>query len=272
MTFRSYSVSATEPLPHAASAGSADPDEVDISSHTYASAYVPKESDVSVEDEVRRLLRGPTGNNPPHSNSDGSLLGAGVGNDSFPRILQHLVGSSMATDEGRREQRCSGDQSGLPQGLAAMLGAVGATGPEEGPSYEEKQSNNKFGYVWRITHALFALALGICMVSMTPFNGAQFSRWEDSEATRAELGVRFFWAFATAQLILQSTRYFLEGDQGPVRGEGWMGMVAGAFPEPWRRRTLLLSRYSLICSTVVQDAMVVIFVLGCVTWWEGAVA
>lgn len=225
-----------------------------------------------MEDEVRRLLRGPTGYTPPHPNGDGSLFGAGVGNDPFPRILQQLVGGLMTPDGERPGQIGRGDQSGFPQGMATMLGTLGAASPEQGLGHEEKQRNDTFRYVWRITHALFALALGVYMVVMTAFNGAQFSRRDNGGAIRAEPGVQFFWAFATAQLVLQSTRYFLERDRGPARGEGWMSMLAGAFPEPWRGRTLLLSRYSLMCTTVGQDAMVVIFVLGCVTWWGGAVA
>lgn len=249
--------------------GPADPDEVDISSHAYASAHALKEPHASAEDEIRRLLRGPANNTPPHPNDDGSPFGAGVDNDPFPRILQQLVGGSMAMDGGRGG---SGDQGGLPPGLAAMLGAVGNAGPEQGLGNGEKQPSNRSGYAWRITHALFALALGVYMVFMTAFNGARLSRRDNDGATETEVRVRFFWAFATAQLVLQSTRYFLERDRGPVRGEGWMSMVAGVFPEPWRSRTLLLSRYSVIYSTVVQDAMVVVFVLGCVTWWGGAVA
>ena len=216
-------------------------------------------------------MHGPTATSV-HPNGDGSLFGAGFGNDPFPRILQQLVGGSVAIDGERGWQEGGGEQSGLSQGLAAMLGAVGAAVPEPGLAHKEKQPSSRFGYVWRVTHALFALGLGVCIVFMTAFNGTQFSRRDDEGATGTEVGVQFFWAFATAQLVLQSTRYFLERDRGPMRGEGWMNMVAGAFPEPWRGRALLLSRYSLMFSTVLQDAMVVVFVLGCVTWWEGAVA
>ena len=123
-----------------------------------------------------------------------------------------------------------------------------------------------------MTDVLFALSLGVYMVYMTAFNGAQFSRPDDSKGTEPGVRARFFWAFATTQLILQSTRYFLERDRGPMRTEGWMSMAAEAFPEPWRGWALLLGRYSLIWSTVVQDAMVVIFVLGCVAWCKGAFA
>lgn len=234
-----------------------------------ASAYTPKEPQASTDNEVRRLLRGPIGNNPPYPNGDSNLFGAGVGNGTFPRILRQLVEGSTPKDGRRGGQEGNRDQSGLPQGLAAMLDIIGAPGPERS---EEKQSNHKFGYIWRIMHGLFALALSVYIVFMTAFDGAQFSRLDNGRATELEVGFRFFWAFATAQLVLQSTRYFIERGQRPVGAAGWLSMVAGAFPEPWQGRALLLSRYSFICSTIVQDAMVVIFVLGCVTWWEGVVS
>lgn len=264
--------SACKPLPHSATLGPADPDEVDISSHTYASAYDPNEPPASAEDEVLRFLRSPAHNIPTHPVGDGSSFRVDAGNESFSSILQQLVGGSMAIDRGRGGQQGDGDQSALPPGLSAVLGAFGAVGPAKGLGDVKKQGNDRFGYVWRITHALCAVALGIYMVFVTAFNGAQFSRGDEGGPTGAKAGDRFFWAFATAQLGLQSTRYFLERDGGPLRGEGWISMMAGAFSEPWRSRIFLLSRYSLIFSTVVQDAMLVVFVLGCVTWWEGEVA
>ena len=176
------------------------------------------------------MLRGPIGNKPPYPNGDGDLFGAGVGNGSFPRILQQLVAGSTSTAGRRGGQEGNGDQSGLPQGLAAMLDIIGAPGPERHLWNEEKQSNNNFGYVWRITHVLFALALSLYMVFMTASNGAQFSRWDNGRATELEVGFRLFWAFAMVQLVLQSTRYLLERGRDPVGAAGWMIMVAGAFP------------------------------------------
>ena len=45
-------------------------------------------------------------------------------------------------------------------------------------------------------------------------------------------GVNLFWAFATVELVLQSTRYFLErGKTGSGIG-GWMGMASGLLGEP----------------------------------------
>ena len=224
----------------------------------------------------RNLLRA-SSDDLPHPNQGGPD-GADAGNDPLPKILQRLLGASMTMEGGQGGQGGNGNQRGFPPGLDAMLGAAGAAGaagPEQGGQRlgrDKTQSSNRSGYAWNIAHASFALALGVCMVSMTAFNGAQFLRRDEGTATKNEVGIRFFWAFATAQLVLQSTRYFLERDRTPVTDEGWMNIIAGILPEPWRGRALLLSRYSVIYGTVVQDAMVVVFVLGCVAWWQGAVA
>lgn len=226
----------------------------------------------SVENDIRQLLRGPPDHAPREPDSEEGLFGPGGSNDPMTRMLQQLMGESMTVGGGRGGQGGSRHQGGLPPSLASMLGGVEGVGPEQGFGLGEKAQNDRSGYAWRIAHALFALGLGVYMVFMTAFNGAEFSRREDGEAVRNGVGIRFFWAFATAQLVLQSTRYFLERGGAPPRNGGWLNMAAGIFPEPWRGWALLLSRYSAIYSTVVQDAMIVVFVLGCVSWWVGEVA
>ncbi len=235
-----------------------DPDEVDISAHTYANTSA---SPYSGEADSRRLLLSRA------SGHDDSMLSAaggfsvgqrgGQGDQNPMRMLQQYM------EEG--VQGPGGLPSGLPPGMAAMLSgeAPGTTGA--GSVVQEQKQNN--AYLWRIIHAMFALALGIYIISMTPFSGVKFSRIDPS-ADMEGVGVQFFWAFATAELVLQSSRFFLE--QGQVSPTGWVGFLIGVLPQPWKGWLALGSRYSGIYTTVVQDAMVVVFVLGCVAWWKGA--
>lgn len=188
--------------------------------------------------------------------------------DPLMRMLQQMVGGAgMSGGSG------AGQMGALPPGLAAMLGGEGARGVQGigvgGDEMPPEQMGNEHAYIWKILHALLALALGVYMTSVTAFSGARFSRTDPGTNGLDEIGVRFFWAFATAELVLQSSRFFLE--QGQVSQGGWMGFLMGMLPEPWRSRIALLNRYSGIYTAVVQDAMVVVFVLGCVTWWKGAV-
>ncbi len=158
-------------------------------------------------------------------------------------------------------------QEGLPPALAAMMG--GSAGMDQAPA---QQQEDRYGYLWRIVHALFALALGVYIASVTSFTGSYASRSKSSISSVGEEvgGVKFFWVFATAELVLQSSRFFVEKGGGPqgslLAGLGMM------LPEPWKGYVRVWGRYGVIYTTVVADAMVVIFVLGVVAWWRGQVS
>ena len=159
----------------------------------------------------------------------------------------------------------------LPPGLAAMLGG-GA---------QATQTESQSTYIWKIVHALFALTLGIYITISTPFTGSKLDRNSSSSSSASSyssdaaneeaatvMRVRnFFWIFATAELVLQSSRFFLE--RGKTAQSGMLGMLANFLPPPWKGYVLLVGRYSGIWNTVVQDGLVVVFVLGAVAWWWG---
>ena len=183
------------------------------------------------------------------------------------QMLQQMMGG-MPGAQGE------GPQDGLPPGLAAMLGArEGGAAGMPGQQGQEDPGKSLEGYLWRIIHALFAFALGIYITALTTFNGAQFSKTDATimdGAGDGEIGKRLFWIFATAEVVLQSSRYFLE--KGTTTQSGWLGMAAQVLPEPWKSYLGLVTRYSGIWFTVVEDAMVVVFILGVVAWWKGAVS
>ena len=188
--------------------------------------------------------------------------GAEGGEDPMMQMLQQMMmgggGGGMPGSGGNG----AGDAGGLPPGLAAMLGGGGGGLGGMGPA--PARPDDTYASVWKIVHAVFALALGVYMTSATAFSGSRFSR---TESVQGEMGVRFFWAFATAELVLQSTRFFLE--RGRISQGGLLGTVGGLLPEPYKGYVALVSRYSSIYTTVVEDAMVVVFVLGVVAWWRG---
>ena len=178
------------------------------------------------------------------------------------KMLQQLMGSIP----GPGGQGTEGE-GGLPPGLAAMMGA-GGMGMAGMGAVETKQENT-YRFIWKVIHAVFALILGVYITTTSyAFNG-DVSRGGIAGAGH-EGGVNAFWLFATAELVLQSSRFFLEKGTGSQPG-GWIDIVGNMLPEPWRGYSKLVARYSGIWSTVVEDGMVVVFVLGCVAWWKGAV-
>lgn len=194
----------------------------------------------------------------------GMGMGMGMGDggeDPLSRIIQQMMAGGGGPGGG-------GGADGLPPGLAAMFGGGGGQAQQAGGQ------TDRYGYMWRIVHAVFALALGIYIASVTAFSGSRLERTtsgfvDGSGTSTVDVGVRFFWVFATAELVLQSSRFFVE--RGRASQSGLLGTVAGFLPEPYRGYLGLVGRYSGIWNTVVQDAMVVVFVLGCVAWWKGEV-
>ena len=250
----------TTTLPTSPPSTQGDPEEVDLSTHTSASrGPITNNGTAPTEADIRALLRG--GAPPP---GVGGQQQQGGEEDPLTKILQQVMGGGgMPGAEGQGRE----GEGGLPPGLAAMMGAGGMGMPGMGgaPTTEHEDT---YAYLWKIVHAVLALILGIYVTATSrAFNG-HFSRGGIA-GTGHEGGVNVFWLFATAELVLQGSRFFLEKGTGSQLG-GWMGIAGSMLPEPWKGYVRLAARYSGVWSTVVEDGMVVVFVLGCVAWWKGA--
>lgn len=174
------------------------------------------------------------------------MPGMGAGDDPMMKMMQQMMGG--APGEG-------------PGGMPSFPGMPSAAPAVADPS----------AYLWRITHALFALSLGLYIALTTPFTGTKISR-ERSGPAFTENGlsassVHFFWIFATVEVLLQSTRFMVE--KGGRGQSGWVGMVMGVLPEPYKGWLGLVMRYSRVWTTVSGDAMVCVFVLGVCAWLRG---
>lgn len=90
-----------------------------------------------------------------------------------------------------------------------------------------------------------------------------------SEESGYGLGPRLFIIFTSSELVLQSTRYFLE--KGQLQGGGPLATIAnsGFIPEPYANYIRITGRYIGIAKTIFTDVMVIVFVMGCMAWWKG---
>ncbi|KAJ9649347.1 hypothetical protein H2201_006617 [Coniosporium apollinis] len=231
-----------QPKPRPAASARDDPAEVDISQHFYTPTS-------------RALTPQP----PPDFNpfgaafpqpNNGSTANAGA-EDPMLRMMQQILGGSGGAP---------GD-GGLPPGLADLFGALG------GQSEQAQPPATSSAAIWRVVHALFSLVLGLYVALFSSFTGSKFSRSQIVEGAADIVGPRLFWLFATAEVVLQSSRYFLERGQLPA--SGMLGTISRALPEPYGGYVRVVGRYSVIYSTIVADAMVLVFVLGCVAWLRG---
>ena len=193
------------------------------------------------------------------------------------RLFQQMIGG-VGGDPG------SGGDGGLPSGLAAILsggaGAMDGFGQQQQQQGTSSPAGNSSSYIWRTLHALYAMILGLYLVFHSSF-AASSARLIASQSTAfppasAVSGVieadrpavNMFWIFATAELVLQGSRFYLDQGKDGVQG-GWLQLIGGFLPEPWKGRARLVGQYSGIWNTLVEDGMVVVFMLGIMGWWKG---
>lgn len=243
-------------LPGLSGTANPDPDEIDISEHHYTPATLSRlPSPFAFDDGA-----------PPPSAGQGP-----PGSDDMMAILQQMMGGGgpggMPGAPGQ-----PGPPGDLPPGLANLMSAMGGGGAASEPSPEQSSA-----WLWRLVHALFSFGLAVYIVLRTPFTGSKLSRefhgdnddWS-TDSSAAETFAHFFYLFATFEVVVQTSRYYIE--RGRLQGSGILSTIGGLLPEPYAGYVRVVGRYSVIYSTVVSDAMVVVFVLGAASWWKGGVA
>jgi hypothetical protein len=188
--------------------------------------------------------------------------------DPMMAMMQQMMGGAGGMPGGSGP--AGGPPQGLPPGLANLFSAMGGSGAAPEPSPEQSSA-----WLWRLVHSLLSLGLAIYIVIRTPFTGTKLSRtavpgddWMH-ESMHGETFTHFFYLFATTEVVLQSSRYFIE--KGRLQGSGILSTISAFLPEPYAGYVRVVGRYSVIYSTVVSDAMVVVFVLGLASWWNGDV-
>ena len=165
----------------------------------------------------------------------------------------------------------------IPPMLQALMGGGGGGGGAAAVA----QPTSSSAYLWRITHAIFAVLLALYIAFTTTFTGSKFARiqqpLQSGYTTTSTIAGGYdmrglFTLFITSELLLQGTRFFLE--KGQLQGSGWLATVAnsGFVPEPYAQFIRTGGRWLGIFRSVVSDALVVVFVFGCLAWWRGSVA
>jgi hypothetical protein len=225
------------------------------------------------DDTLRQMMLGfdPSSTPPPGSNPFASFPGMGPG-AGMPG-MEGMGGASGEDPMMKMLQQMMGGVPGEgPGGMPTFPGMGGMPGMPGQPA----TAADPYAYLWRIVHTVFALSLGLYIAFTTTFTGTKIERERSGlgftaageETGLSPASVRFFWIFATAEVLLQTSRFFLE--KGRVQQGGIMGMVMGFLPEPFKGYLALISRYSRIWTTVSGDAMVCIFVLGVCAWLRGS--
>lgn len=235
-------------------AATPDPEIMDISEHHY---------------QPRQTNRAPPPQGMPPGFDPSMMFGGGGGapgqgqqgpgaDDPMMAMLQQMMAGGGAA---------GGAGGGLPPGLADMFagGVPGAEGSQQ-------PAPSSSAYLWRILHFVVATGLALYTITNTTFTGSKRSRDLSSFSHNApssldkNFGQQLFFWFATAEVVLQSSRFFIE--RGQLTQPGMLGTLSNMLPQPWGGYVRTVGRYSIIYTTVVADAMVVVFVLGVMAWWR----
>lgn len=232
-----------------------DPEEVDISE------VIPSK-DVNAKDNpltaAMLQMQEQEAMNQRQKDAQGSAE-----DDPMVRMMEQMMGLM-----GGNPQDPNAKPPDVPPALKALLAGGAASSEDQTPPPTGS------AYMWRIVHAIFAFILAGYIALTSTFNGSKLARSESvyTEEAGYGLGRRLFLIFCTAELVLQSSRYFAE--KGQLQGNGILAKVAnsGVLPEPWAGYVRILGRYVGIVQTIVTDAMVIIFVFGVLSWWQGMAA
>ncbi|GAB7349210.1 hypothetical protein MBLNU459_g8136t1 [Dothideomycetes sp. NU459] len=244
----------TAPVPVPASVG--DPDEVDISEHHYQPSRRTDSQLAQLQQQQQQQARDPFGmfGRPPAGADAG-------GQDPMLAMMQQMLSGGGLPDAGNPNDP-NNPMNELPPMLKAMLNGQRQT------QQQQQGATTGAANLWRIVHAVFALGLALYIALTSTFNGSKLARAQSVDGDGTQ-GPRLFYLFATVELVLQSSRYFLE--KGQLQGAGWLATIAnsGVVPEPWAGYVRVFGRYSVIWQTVVGDAVTIVFVLGALAWWRG---
>ncbi len=217
-----------------------DPEEVDISRSTLVDGT-----------NTASAFKGPVAHEQ----------GGGRYDDPMAQMVQQMLGGAGFGANAR--------DGPIPPAFANILG--GLSEQQEQQQHQQEHSKRSTAYMWRLLHGVFSLSLALYIALFASnFDGSKLQRTRSdfaSDTVDSPAIHRSFWAlFATAELCLQVSRYFVERGQLPP--SSLAGGLARFLPDPWAGYVRLFGRYGVIYSTVVADAMIVVFVLGMISWWK----
>ncbi|KAJ8608704.1 hypothetical protein MRB53_039506 [Persea americana] len=245
-----------------------DPAEVDISSQSYGGQAINPSngSTISQQDPMLQAMlhMQAAQSRQNRTNAGPAPAQAGeAGQDDMTKMLQQLMG-------GDPNDPNSIHQTQDPmQMMSALLG--GKNGQSQPIDPQAQKAAVRSAQLWRITHAIFAFTIAGYIILTTTFDGTLLSRTQSIIARDTGLGgdpARLFWIFVTAELGLQTVKFFVDG--GRLQGTGILATISNMAPEPYAGYVRTFGRWLSILGSIVSDAMVVVFVLGVTAWWRGA--
>ena len=280
-----------------------DPEEIDISHHSYLpqpAARFPaglmagagQQSATGEQAQLHRMLMGlgdPAGRDGAGAFGSGNTGPGGTSEDQMTNLMMQLLGGGGGPGTAA---------AGMPP-FSALGGQASPQGQGRPAQQQQQQAMlpDRYDSLWRVIHTALALGLGLYIALWTTFSGSKFERevaatearagrsglqgrggqefqqfgFKDEKVTvldqdMANVRKRFFWAFATAEAVLLTTRFFLDRSRAQQGQGGVLSALVGFLPQPARGRLQAILRYKDVFVTVRRDVLVCVFVLGACVW------
>lgn len=205
------------------------------------------------EDMMRAMMMGMPSGGPggaseqqPGANPFGAYgggEGANGGEDPMMAMMQQMFGGAGAA--GEQLQSFPGMP---PMGLPGQQAPGAVADP--------------YDHLWRLVHALFAIGLGVYISLTVSFTGSKLAR-EESALLDVGYIKQLFWM---GEAVLLG-RFFFRGNQGST-GSGIIGTILPMIPQPYGGYIRWIMRYSSILRTIWRDALMVVFTMGAMSWWN----
>lgn len=190
---------------------------------------------------------------------EGMGSAAGSEQDQMMQMLQKMMAGGMPGG-------ADGSNPLAGMGLEGLLGGAGGPNPmQQGQAIEQNKNAN----LWRILHAIFALGLGIYVALSTTFTGSKVERDTDNLQSTGVMGAQnldqarawFFYVFTSIETVLLTSRFMMERSAG-FTPSGWTWTITGMLSDPIRGYARHALRYAQIFTTVRNDALFCVFVMG----------
>lgn len=130
------------------------------------------------------------------------------------------------------------------------------------PEQQNSAANpDHYAYIWRIIHAIFAIGLGLYIVTTLEFNGTKLAR---EMSALNNIGREASYLFLTFEAVLQGTRFLTSASRQPP--SGIIGIILPFLPTAWSATIQWATRYLAVLSTMSADLFLVVFIIGVSIW------
>ncbi|KAF9958995.1 hypothetical protein BGZ65_000930 [Modicella reniformis] len=167
---------------------------------------------------------------------------------ALARLMQEDNGRS--TNDSKVPAQQQGESGNVPSGFTVITPQVDQT-----------------ARWWKLLHFVLSVLFGLSIVyreyrlqgDLRGFDPLATDKPEPYGAYQV-VPMPVFWYFVTMELILQSTRMYLQGMTASPSST--LGTIAGLLPPPFSDAIRVFMRYRLIWTSMANDLSVVVFIVG----------